>query len=96
MQKQRKWRPQANPLVQIFHLGVAGEQAKRAAFTQFQQPQNFIRGLGRKSRVAHVGHPLRQIEKRLLAIVKLRWQRALFRIVQPQALPNVVEAIAHR
>ncbi len=63
---------------------------------QFQQLHDLFRGLRRKPRVAHVRHLARQVEQRLLGIVELRSQRAIFGVINAQALADVIEASSNR
>src|SRR5208283_666823 len=94
LQEQGEVEAVADPLEQIVHLGIAGKQAEGAALAEFQQGHNFVRSLRRKARVAHVRYFLREIEERLLFIVKFGRQAAFLDVVQAEALADKFEAPA--
>src|SRR5262249_26856372 len=96
LQQQRKRHPRSHTLEQIVHLGIAGEQTKRAAFAELEELYDFIGSGDRESRVAHIGNGSRQIEEGLLSPVELWRQAAFLSVVQSQPLADVLESATDR
>src|ERR1700732_1432364 len=91
LQQQRKRNPISHPLEQIIHLRIAREQTKRPPLGKFQELHNFIRRCRRESRIAHVRYCPWHVQQSLLRPIKFRRQSALFRVVEPDALTNILE-----
>ena len=91
LQQQRKIHFRAGALVNIAHLHVAGEQAKRSPLRNFEKLHDFVRCARGKARVAHVGQIARNVQKCLLAEIELLRQDALAHGFEAQPLFQIIE-----
>ena len=79
-------------VVELAHLGVAGEEAEGAAAGDFEDAADFFGGLREEVGVAGCGHGGREIEERLLRVVEVAGDDELFGERDAEAFFEVVEA----
>src|SRR5579863_3260425 len=94
LQERGKSDAASDALVDIFHLRVAGEEAKGAAFGDLEKADDFVGGASGKILVAHVGHGRGDIEERLLAEIEFGREDVFVRRLNAEALLEVIEASA--
>ena len=71
LQEERVRKLLQHALVDGTHLGVGGEEAEGAAFSDLEHAADALRGLGEEVGLAGVGHGRWKIEQRLLLIVEV-------------------------
>ena len=83
------------PLVDVVHLRVAGEQDECPPARNLEQPPDAVGRFGRELRGARIRQVGRHIEQRLIFIVEVRRQDSFAGVLQSQPLAHVIEAAAH-
>src|ERR1700676_1211220 len=96
LKHQRKLDARAHSFKEVVHLGVAGKKTEGAALAQLQKLHDFVGSFSGETRVAHIGHFLREIQQRLLLKVELGGQSALLRMVEAEALADKLKAAGDR
>ena len=79
-------------VVELAHLGVAGEEAEGAAAGDLEDAADFFGGLREEVGVARWGHAGREIEERLFGVVEVAGDDELFGEGDAEAALEVVEA----
>ena len=95
MPEHRKLQLAQQPLVDIIHLCITGEEYKGAPPGNFEE---FANALGRfrcKLRRACIGQIGRHIKQSLIFVIEMRWQHRLAGMLKPQPLPDVLKSAAH-
>ena len=83
------------PLVNVVHLGVTGEEHERAPSGNLQQAPDHAGGLGGKLRGAGIGQIGRNVKNGLTLVIEMRGDDQFARMVEPEPLLYVVETGAH-
>ncbi len=94
LQEHREIDAIADAFEKIVHLRIAGEEAKGAALTTFEQFHNFVGSFAGESCVADIGHFMRKVEESLVAVVELGRKSIFFHVIEAKALANVFEFAA--
>ena len=95
MHEGRKFDLERDALMELPHLCVAGEQHKRPAARDLQQPDRFLHRLLQEPRAPRIGQMLRHVEQRLLGVVEVAGHNQRARQLHAQPLLHEFERALH-
>src|SRR5271155_4830663 len=79
------------PLVDLVHLRIAGEQDKGSSAGDLEQPPNKTRSLASELGCARVRQPRRDVEDGLTFVSEVGWDDQFAGVIEPETFPNVFE-----